>query len=121
MIIDEAHSSTSGSNMEALIDTLSTEFSTKNKPKNISLFGFTATPKENTLQIFGKKDINGFFAPFHLYSMKQAIEEGYILNVLDNYTTYNTLYNIVLNSSDKEVEQNQAKRKIRDISIPVTF
>ncbi|MCI6564026.1 DEAD/DEAH box helicase family protein [Campylobacter sp.] len=114
VIIDEAHSSTSGSNMEALIDTLSAEFSAENKPKNISLFGFTATPKKSTLQIFGK-EIDGMFAPFHLYSMKQAIEEGYILNVLDNYTTYNTLYNIVLNSSDKEVEQNQAKRKIRDI------
>ena len=114
VIIDEAHSSTSGSNMEALIDTLSSEFSAENKPKNISLFGFTATPKKSTLQIFGK-EIDGMFAPFHLYSMKQAIEEGYILNVLDNYTTYNTLYNIVLNSSDKEVEQNQAKRKIRDI------
>nr|WP_321310817.1 DEAD/DEAH box helicase family protein [uncultured Campylobacter sp.] len=114
VIIDEAHSSTSGSNMEALIDTLSSEFSAENKPKNISLFGFTATPKKSTLQIFGK-EIDGMFAPFHLYSMKQAIEEGYILNVLDNYTTYSTLYNIVLNSSDKEVEQNQAKRKIRDI------
>ena len=114
VIIDEAHSSTSGSNMEALIDTLSSEFSAENKPKNISLFGFTATPKKSTLQIFGK-EIDGMFAPFHLYSMKQAIEEGYILNVLDNYTTYNTLYNIVLKSSDKEVEQNQAKRKIRDI------
>ncbi|MBR2222496.1 MAG: type I restriction endonuclease subunit R [Campylobacter sp.] len=115
VIIDEAHSSTSGSNMEALIDTLSSEFGAENKPKNISLFGFTATPKESTLQIFGKKDINGFYTPFHLYSMKQAIEEGYILNVLDNYTTYDTLYNIILKSSDKEVEQNQAKRKIRDI------
>ncbi|MBR6612499.1 MAG: type I restriction endonuclease subunit R, partial [Campylobacter sp.] len=115
VIIDEAHSSTSGSNMEALIDTLSSEFGAENKPKNISLFGFTATPKRSTLQIFGKKDINGFYTPFHLYSMKQAIEEGYILNVLDNYTTYDTLYNIILKSSDKEVEQNQAKRKIRDI------
>ena len=115
VIIDEAHSSTSGSNMEALIDTLSSEFGAENKPKNISLFGFTATPKESTLQIFGKKDINGFYTPFHLYSMKQAIEEGYILNVLDNYTTYDTLYNIILKSNDKEVEQNQAKRKIRDI------
>ena len=115
VIIDEAHSSTSGSNMEALIDTLSSEFGAENKPKNISLFGFTATPKKSTLQIFGKKDINGFYTPFHLYSMKQAIEEGYILNVLDNYTTYSTLYNIILKSSDKEVEQNQAKRKIRDI------
>ena len=86
MIIDEAHSSTSGSNMEALIDTLSAEFGAENKPKNISLFGFTATPKKSTLQIFGK-EIDGMFAPFHLYSMKQAIEEGYILNVLDNYTT----------------------------------
>ena len=114
VIIDEAHSGTSGSNMEALIDTLSAEFGEENKPKNISLFGFTATPKKSTLQIFGK-EIDGMFVPFHLYSMKQAIEEGYILNALDNYTTYNTLYNIVLNSSDKEVEQNQAKRKIRDI------
>lgn len=115
VIIDEAHSSTSGADMEALIDTLSNDFGGENKPKNISLFGFTATPKKSTLQIFGQKDEKGFYAPFHLYSMKQAIEEGYILNVLENYTTFNTIYNVVLKEDDKEVEQNPAKRKIRDI------
>ncbi|MBN2425547.1 MAG: type I restriction endonuclease subunit R [Calditrichaceae bacterium] len=60
--------------------------------KNISLFAFTATPKPKTLEVFGKKDGEGKPQPFHLYSMRQAIEEGFILDVLKNYTTYETYY-----------------------------
>lgn len=115
VIIDEAHSSTSGGDMEALLDTLSSDFGGASKPSNISLFGFTATPKPSTLQIFGQKNEDGFYVPFHLYSMKQAIEEGYILNVLENYTTFNTFYKIALNEDDKEVKEGKAKRQIRDI------
>lgn len=115
VIIDEAHSSTSGEDMCALIDSLGGEFGGANKPSNISLFGFTATPKASTLQIFGQKDKEGFYAPFHLYSMKQAIEEDYILNVLENYTSFNTIYKVVLKEDDKEVAQSTAKRKIREI------
>jgi type I restriction enzyme R subunit len=60
--------------------------------KNISLFAFTATPKSKTLEVFGTKDAEGNPRPFHLYSMRQAIEEGFILDVLKNYTTYETYY-----------------------------
>jgi type I restriction enzyme R subunit len=60
--------------------------------KNISLFAFTATPKPKTLEVFGTKDAEGKPKPFHLYSMRQAIEEGFILDVLKNYTTYETYY-----------------------------
>ena len=56
--------------------------------RNASYFAFTATPKNATLEKFGQRNAAGGFDPFHLYSMKQAIEEGFILDVLANYTTY---------------------------------
>lgn len=61
---------------------------------NISFFAFTATPKYKTLQVFGDKDENGKPKPFHLYSMRQAIEEGFILDVLQNYTTYELYFKL---------------------------
>lgn len=68
--------------------------------KNISLFAFTATPKPKTLEVFGIKDAQGKPRPFHLYSMRQAIEEGFILDVLKNYTTYETYYRFSKNIED---------------------
>lgn len=61
---------------------------------NISFFAFTATPKYRTLQVFGNKDEEGKPKPFHLYSMRQAIEEGFILDVLQNYTTYELYFKL---------------------------
>ncbi|MDD3011616.1 MAG: DEAD/DEAH box helicase family protein, partial [Bacteroidales bacterium] len=61
---------------------------------NISFFAFTATPKYKTLQVFGHKDSQGKPEPFHLYSMRQAIEEGFILDVLQNYITYELYYKL---------------------------
>lgn len=81
---------------------------------NASYFAFTATPKSNTLEKFGVKQTDGKFKPFHLYSMKQAIEEGFILDVLANYTTYRSYYEI-----EKSVEDNplfdtkKAQKKLR--------
>lgn len=69
--------------------------------KNLSFFAFTATPKQKTLEMFGELQENGTFKPFHIYSMKQAIEEGFILDVLKNYTTYRTCYKIA-----KAIEEN---------------
>jgi type I restriction enzyme R subunit len=60
--------------------------------KNISIFAFTATPKTKTLEVFGMKDAEGRPCPFHLYSMRQAIQEGFILDVLKNYTSYKEYY-----------------------------
>jgi len=68
--------------------------------KNISLFAFTATPKPKTLEVFGIKDAQEKPRPFHLYSMRQAIEEGFILDVLKNYTTYETYYRFSKNIED---------------------
>lgn len=82
--------------------------------KNASYFAFTATPKNKTLETFGIKAANGKFHPFDLYSMKQAIEEEFILDVLKNYTTYQSYYKL-----NKEVEENplfethQAQKKLR--------
>lgn len=61
---------------------------------NISFFAFTATPKYKTLQVFGDKDLEGKPKPFHLYSMRQAIEEAFILDVLKNYTTYELYFKL---------------------------
>ncbi len=61
---------------------------------NVSFFAFTATPKYKTLQVFGAKDDEGKPKPFHLYSMRQAIEEGFILDVLKNYTTYELYFKL---------------------------
>jgi type I restriction enzyme R subunit len=68
---------------------------------NASYLAFTATPKNNTLERFGVKQSDGKFRPFHLYSMKQAIEEGFILDVLSNYTTYKSYYEI-----EKSIQEN---------------
>ena len=82
--------------------------------KNASYFAFTATPKSGTLEKFGTKNGEGGFDPFHLYSMKQAIEEGFILDVLANYTTYKSYYEV-----QKSIEDNpefgtiKAQKKLR--------
>lgn len=66
----------------------------RGQQNNVSFFAFTATPKYKTLQIFGCKDKEGKPKPFHLYAMRQAIEEGFILDVLKNYTTYELYYKL---------------------------
>lgn len=135
ILIDEAHSSTTGSYMSSVSQVL-TETDTENgtideiqevtvadaieqdiartgKQDNVSIIAFTATPKATTLQLFGTTQSDGSKAPFDVYSMKQAIEEGFILDVLDNYTTYKTYYR--LNKAveeDPELKTTIAKRKI---------
>lgn len=66
----------------------------RGRQKNISFFAFTATPKYKTLKVFGKAGVDGKPEAFHLYSMRQAIEEGFILNVLESYTTYETYFKV---------------------------
>ena len=131
VIIDEAHSSTAGKNMAAVTKTLGSgeqeekdvedmildEVNRMGKQKNVSTFAFTATPKPTTLNLFGTLNSHGQRQAFHIYSMKQAIEEGFILDVLQNYTTYKTFYKI-----NKEIEEdplcktNDAKRQIARIA-----
>ncbi|MCB2292434.1 DEAD/DEAH box helicase family protein [Clostridium algoriphilum] len=142
IIVDEAHSSQTGNSArklksalsdthEALIeyaviegkaeseviddeDKLVNELLTHGKHKNLSFFAFTATPKEKTLGMFGKQYSDGTLHPFHIYSMKQAIEEGFILDVLKNYMTYKTCYKIAKNTSDNpEVPTSKAIKTVR--------
>lgn len=127
VIIDEAHSSTAGKDMAAVTmtlgsgeevdadveDLISSEIKRNGKQANVSIFAFTATPKPTTIQLFGRLNKKGQREAFHVYSMKQAIEEGFILDVLQNYTEYSTFYRL-----NKEIEEdprcktNEAKRQI---------
>lgn len=109
VIIDEAHSSQSGSASDKLNTTLGAEdeevpedlqdkilaaMKGRKMSQNASYFAFTATPKPATLEKFGRQGTDGKFYPFHLYSMKQAIEEKFILDVLEKYTTYKSYYEV---------------------------
>jgi type I restriction enzyme R subunit len=132
VIIDEAHSSQSGTAAGKMNQAMG-NFSDENEEEdedpqdkileamrsrkmrgNASYLAFTATPKNNTLERFGVKQVDGKFKPFHLYSMKQAIEEGFILDVLANYTTYKSYYEI-----EKSIQENplfdsvKAQKKLR--------
>ncbi len=129
VIIDEAHSSQSGKpadnlNMtlgkgeeeepEDLQDKVLKAMSERKLGKNASYFAFTATPKNATLEKFGQKTQDGNFIPFHLYSMKQAIEEGFILDVLANYTTYRSYYEIQKSIQDNPLfDTAKAQKKLR--------
>jgi type I restriction enzyme R subunit len=86
----------------------------RGKQANLSFFAFTATPKARTLEMFGTWDENqGRYVPFHLYSMRQAIEEGFILDVLKNYTTYQTYWRIEKAvTDDPSYEAAKAQRAI---------
>ena len=128
IIVDEAHSSQTGDAAKklkrALADTeeilkeyaemeaqdeatrkddedkMLDELAAQGQQDNLSFFAFTATPKGKTLNMFGWKDENGIYHPFHVYSMRQAIEEHFILDVLKNYMTYNMYYKIVKSIPD---------------------
>jgi len=104
LIVDEAHSSQSGETVRAVQAVLGDERSedwflaqvnSRRQPANISYFAFTATPKHETLERFGEKQPDGSCQPFSLYSMRQAIEEEFILDVLTNYTTYRTYFKLL--------------------------
>jgi type I restriction enzyme R subunit len=130
VIIDEAHSSQSGSasdNMNRAMgnsgeeeedadpqDKILEAMRSRKMRGNASYLAFTATPKNNTLQKFGVKQDDGKFKPFHLYSMKQAIEEGFILDVLANYTTYRSYYEIEKSIEDNPLfDSSKAQKKLR--------
>ena len=133
IIIDEAHSSQNGSmsakmnialsgnvgeDGEDLEDKLNAIIEGRKMVKNANYYAFTATPKNKTLQMFGtafeQPDGEIGHRPFHEYTMKQAIEEGFIMDVLKHYTTYNSYYKIVKAiESDPEFEKKQAQKKLR--------
>ncbi|MFO0666768.1 MAG: type I restriction endonuclease [Polyangiaceae bacterium] len=136
LIVDEAHSSQTGEaarHMKEVLAAKSLEdaekeegddeetsedhllkvMASRGKQKNLSFFAFTATPKAKTLEVFGERDAEGRPKPFHLYSMRQAIEEGFILDVLKNYTTYKAYYRLVKAvEDDPKVNKKQATSQL---------
>jgi len=99
---------------DAADDRLWAEVAAHGNHSNLSFFAFTATPKDKTLQIFGTKKQDSKFHPFHIYSMRQAIEEGFILDVLKNYMTYNMYYKIAKTiPDDPELDTTAGVRAIR--------
>lgn len=142
VIVDEAHSSQTGhsamklkmaladtsealaeyaeleenaeEDLDAANDKLLQELISAGKHRNLSFYAFTATPKDKTLEIFGEEWPDGSFHPYHVYSMRQAIEEGFIMDVLANYTTYKTCYKVAKNTPDNpEVPASKAMKLIR--------
>ncbi len=138
VIIDEAHSSQGGEATKKMKEILSAKtleeaqdleldsgldedaedairksMEARGKQDNLSFFAFTATPKAKTVEVFGTPDVDSKPRPFHLYSMKQAIEEGFILDVLQNYTTYKTYFRLSKEiEDDPKVNKKQASRAI---------
>ncbi len=141
LIIDEAHSSQSGEASKAVrkalkansLDEAAQEDDDSREPdgedivnklaaadqkarlgrsSSLSIFAFTATPKNKTLEVFGEKQADGSHVPFSLYTMRQATEEGFILDVLQNYTTYRSYFELVKTwqQDDKEYEKKKAQR-----------
>lgn len=142
VIIDEAHSSQSGKSAIKLREALSSEglkeeaeeipkdggeegdgevtseeliakvIAARKRPPNISYYAFTATPKAKTLELFGRKGSDGLPKPFHVYSMRQAIEEGFILDVLKGYVTYDMAFKLEQAGEDIEVKSGKARTRI---------
>ena len=140
VIIDEAHSSQSGKSAVQLREALSKEgfdaearelgeedaedkeissedliaklMASRKRPPNVSFYAFTATPKSKTLELFGRKGQDGLPAPFHVYSMRQAIEEKFILDVLQGYVTYDVAFKIEQAGRDVEVKSGKARKKL---------
>jgi len=135
-IVDEAHSSQSGESTkslkavlasvsleeaereeaaaqspeEELENTILAEMERRGRLPNLSTFAFTATPKPKTLELFGTRRPDGKLVPFHLYTMRQAIEEGFILDVLENYTTYKAYWRLLKKvEGDPRYEKKKAE------------
>lgn len=135
VVADEAHSSQSGSTARQLREVLMAEqvedemsaedmmnltLAARGGSTNISYFAFTATPKGKTLELFGRPDKPNMPLgpenkpkPFHVYSMRQAIEEGFILDVLKNYTNYSLAYKLAMQTeTDSEVDSKKARTRL---------
>lgn len=133
VIIDEAHSSQTGSasrNLKRVLtaeqlqegeeisaeDMLLAEMEARKQPANISFLAFTATPKAKTIELFGRVGPSGFPEPFHVYSMRQAIEEGFILDVLKNYTPYKLAYQLAHEGQDYDDETVDKSQGLKQLA-----
>lgn len=137
VIADEAHSSQTGSTARQLKEVLSIDskgdddelssedildaaVASRRASPNLSYLAFTATPKTKTLELFGRLPDPSLPASktnkpqaYHVYSMRQAIEEGFILDVLKNYTNYKVAYNLAMKIADKDEEVESKKAKVK--------
>ena len=139
VIVDEVHSSQSGESAKNLKVSLSkgiesgtaddaeldasdmdariiAEMERRRAQNHISYFGFSGTPKNKTLELFGKKNEDGNFVPFHVYSMRQSISEGFTLDVLQNYTTFKRYFELV-----KSVREDKAYEKRRTLRMLTNY
>ncbi len=137
VIVDEAHSSQTGESARNLRASLSKgieeevtdedgadevsdidarileEMEGRRMQDHISYFGFSGTPKNKTLELFGRRDEDGKFIPFHVYSMRQSISEGFTLDVLQNYTTFKRYFELIKSvPEDKEYEKARTLRAL---------
>lgn len=140
LIIDEAHSSQSGKSAIKLREVLTKQeanavetededaeeltaedmvnqvidrlIAARKRPPNVSYYAFTATPKPKTMELFGRPGADGIPIPFHVYSMQQAIEEDFILDVLRGYTTYDFAFQLEQAGDDKEVKSGRAQKRL---------
>ena len=133
LILDEAHSSQAGKSAVKLRevltkgkgnaktdgndditdeDVLNTIMASRQRPPNVSYYAFTATPKPKTMELFGRMGADGTPEPFHVYSMRQAIEEQFILDVLRGYTTYGFAFELEQTGNDKNVKEGKAKTEL---------
>ena len=135
VIADEAHTSQTGSAAKKLKQVLTAErlaeiedgaevdleeileaqMAGQVQPNTVSYFAFTATPKAKTLELFGRPGPDGLPAPFHVYSMQQAIEEGFILDVLKNYTPYKLAFKLAHDGQDYDDEQVDQNRALKSL------
>ena len=139
VIVDEVHSSQSGESAKNLKVSLSkgiesgttdedepdvsdmdariiAEMERRRAQNHISYFGFSGTPKNKTLELFGRKNEDGKFVPFHIYSMRQSISEGFTLDVLQNYTTFKRYFELV-----KSVREDKAYEKRRTLRMLTNY
>jgi type I restriction enzyme R subunit len=136
VVVDEAHSSQSGISTEKMKqvlasvtlehaeakdppeddveDAINAVMKARGRLPHVSYFAFTATPKPKTLELFGIEQPDGTFLPFSLYSMHQAIEEKFILDVLENYATYRVYFNLLKRiESDPSYDRKKATHLLR--------
>jgi len=125
VIIDEVHSSQSGEGSKHLKrsllvdedeeldyeDLIRMDLESRGRQNHISFFGFTGTPKNKTMELFGRKTEDGRFVPFHSYTMKQSIYEGFTLDVLSNYTTYKRYFKVQQKEGKEDIELPEGKVK----------
>ncbi len=132
VIADEAHTSQSGGASSALKRILSQEgceedditvedliqadLDSRNQPSNVSFYAFTATPKAKTIELFGRSDADGVKHPFHSYTMRQAIEEGFILDVLQNYISYQVAYKLAHQGKDFDKDEVDKSKGLKALN-----